>query len=449
MIDRASIDRFRAGFAGEVLAPADPGYDAARRVFNAMVDRRPLLVARCADARDVVRCVHLARDHDIPVSVRGGGHGVSGRAVADGGLMIDLSGMKRVQVDPARRIARADPGLTLGELDAETQRFGLATPLGIVSGTGIAGLTLGGGIGWLNGRFGLACDNLLAVDIVTADGRLLRASDEEHPDLFWGVRGGGGNFGVVTAFEYRLHAVDRVVGGMVVYPWDRAAEVLGGFFEFASGAPDELSTIGLVVSDPGGHPVVAVALGYCGPPDRADQVLAPLRQLGPPLADLIRPMSYLELQGMFDPSFPARLHHYWKSSFLRHPTEEAIGALVHHGAARPSPRSAIGLQQMHGAAARVGGDETAFAHRDDQFDCLILSIWDDPAATDANVRWARELFEDLRPFLEEGVYVNNLGEEGPDRVRAAYGSNYDRLVEVKRTYDPDNFFRLNQNIVPR
>jgi FAD/FMN-containing dehydrogenase len=448
-IDRPAIDRLRAGFRGEVLTPEDPGYDAARRVFNAMIDHRPVLIARCARPDDVVRCVGLARERDLPVSVRGGGHAVSGKAVADGGLMVDLSGMKRVAVDPGRRTARAGPGLTLGDLDRETQRFGLATPLGIVSNTGIAGLTLGGGIGWLNGRFGLACDNVVGAEVVTADGRRLRAGPDENPDLFWGIRGGGGNFGVVTSFEYRLHPVDRVVGGLVLYPWEGATGALRRFFEAASEAPDELCTLGLVVTGPDGRPAVGVAFGYSGPPEEADRVVAPLRGLGPPLADLTRPMSYLELQTMLDGSFTPGLHHYWKSSFLRPPVpEEAVEVLVGSGATRPSPMSALGFQQMHGAAARVGGGETAFAHRHDQFDCLILSVWSDPADTGANVRWAQEVFDGLRPFLEEGVYVNNLGEEGTDRVRAAYGANYDRLVELKRKYDPDNVFRLNQNIPP-
>ena len=336
MIDEADVNHFRDSLRGDVLTPADEEYDTARSVFNAMIDHRPALIARCSDRDDVAHCVRFARDHDLLVSVRGGGHGVSGKSVADGGLMIDLAGMKGIRVDPDRQTARAGAGLRLGEFDRETQGFGLATTLGIVSNTGIAGLTLGGGIGWLNGRFGLACDNVLSVNVVTADGLFLRASAQENADLFWGVRGGGGNFGVITEFDYRLHPVDQVLGGMVIYPWDRAREALRFFYEFASGAPDELSTLGLIVTGPDGQPVVAVALCYSGPIEKGDDVIAPLRSFGPPLADLTKPMSYVELQSMLDESFQPGFHHYWKSSFLRQLEDEAVEVLV--GTAPPSPR---------------------------------------------------------------------------------------------------------------
>jgi FAD/FMN-containing dehydrogenase len=447
MISEAAVKEFQASLRGQVLTPTDGDFEATRRVFNAMVDKRPALIARCAESADVVSSVRFARDHDLVVSVRGGGHSVAGNAVCDGGLMIDLSAMKGVRVDPEKQTAVAEPGLTLGEFDRGTQAFGMATTLGVVSNTGIAGLTLGGGIGWLNGKYGLACDNLLSVDVVTADGQLLRASDAENSDLFWGVRGGGGNFGVVTSFEYGLHSVETVLGGMMVYPLSRAGEVLRFFDEFAAEAPDELSTLGLLVTGPDGQPVVAIVVCHSGPLDAGESAVSPLRSLGP-AADLVKPMRYLEMQQMLDEAFQPGLRHYWKSSFLPKVEEGAADVLVKFAADKPSPFTGIGLQQMHGAAGRVDPSATAFAHRRDQFDCIILSVWPDGADDEKNIRWARDLFEEMQPFLERGVYVNNLGDEGDDRIRAAYGPNYDRLVELKDKYDPTNFFRLNQNTRP-
>jgi FAD binding domain/Berberine and berberine like len=447
-LDEADIQGFGATLRGDLIRPEEDGYGRARAVFNGMVDRRPALIVRCAGVADVVKGVEFARSHDLLLSIRGGGHSVAGKAVCDGGLMIDLSPMKGIRVDPARRTAEAQAGLTLGEFDHETQEFGLATTLGVVSVTGIAGLTLGGGLGWLNGKHGLACDNLISADVVTADGRLLTASEEENEDLFWGLRGGGGNFGVVTSFRYRLHPVGTVLGGGLSYPLSKAHEVLSFYHQFASGCPDELSTEASLGVTPDGDGVVGVSVCYCGAVEEGERVLRPLREFGSPLADNIQPMAYTALQSAPDPKFPPGRRHYWKSSYLKDLSDDAIEVMVRFVSEMPSPTTGVGLQQMHGAASRVDPTATAFPHRDEHYDFLILSQWADPAESERNVEWTRALFEAMQPFFEEGVYVNNLGDEGEDRVKAAYGANYERLLALKGKYDPINFFRLNQNIRP-
>ena len=445
-IRKPDIDDLRSSLRGAVLLPEDAGYDETRRIFNAMIDHRPALIARCAGAADVVRCVEFARAQGLEVSMRGGGHNVSGKAVCHGGLMIDLAGMKSVRVDPRRRIVQAEPGLTLADLDRDCQRFGLATPTGIVSPTGIAGLTLGGGIGWLGGKHGLACDNLISVDIVTADGQLLTASEIEHPDLFWAVRGGGANLGVVTALEYRLHEIGPVLGGAVVWPLDQARGVLRFYGEFAQSAPDELCANAGFATAEDGTPVLGIAVAWVGSLDAGVRVLKPLRSHGSPLADAVMPMSFIDLQRGGDSAFPPGRRHYWKGGFLRRLSPEAIDVLVHFAATLPSPQTQIGLQQMHGAAARVSSTATAFAHRHDQWDCLMLTQWDRRAADEQNIRWTRELYARMEPHLERAVYVNDLGGDEGDRIRSAYGANYDRLAAVKAKYDPTNFFRWNQNV---
>ena len=447
-IDYRALDHLRSALRGELVLPDHDRYDATRRIFNAMIDRRPAAIARCAGAADVVACVGFARAHRLDVSIRGGGHNVSGKAVCDAGLMIDLTPMKSVRVDPVRRSARAESGLTLGELDRDCQAFGLAAPTGIVSATGIAGLTLGGGIGWLGGKHGLACDNLLSVDIVTADGRLVVASPTEQADLFWAVRGAGANLGVVTSFEYHLHEVGPVLGGAVVWPLDQAREVLGFYRDFARECPDELSVNAGFATAEDGTTVLGVAVAWIGPLDGGERVLKPLRSVAIPLADTIAPMSFVELQRAGDGAFPRGRRHYWKAGFLRRLDRGAIDTLIHFAATRPSPHTQIGLQQMHGAAARVPVAETAFAHRHDQWDCLMLSQWENPADDERNIQWTRELHFAMEPYLERAVYVNDLGDNEADRVRAAYGANYDRLAGIKAKHDPDNFFRLNQNVRP-
>jgi FAD binding domain/Berberine and berberine like len=433
---------------GEVLCPGDRDYGTARTVFNGMINRRPLAVIRCVDASDVIRCITFARRHDLPLTVRGGGHSVAGNAVGDGAVMVDLSGMKAVRVDPESRTVRAAPGLTLAELDSATQAFGLATTLGVVSMTGIGGLTLGGGLGWLNGRYGLACDNLISADVATADGHLLRASAHENEDLFWGIRGGGGNFGVVTSFEYQLHPIDRVLAGSLSYPWSIAPRVLRFYDDFVKTAPDELSTAASLGLTPSGEPTVSITTCYCGPIDEGGHVLHPLRTFQTPADDTIQPMPFTQLQSARDEGFPPDQLHYWKSGWLRDLTDGAIDTLMQFVPQTPSPASGVGLQQMHGVASRVAPSATAFPHRAEQYDFLIGSQWSDATDSDCNIKWTKALFEAMKPDLDESVYVNNLGDEGPERVRAAYGENYPRLAAVKRIYDPDNFFSANQNVEP-
>ncbi|MCU1533141.1 MAG: linked oxidase domain protein [Arthrobacter sp.] len=441
---RQLADRVR----GELLAPGHEDYDRVRRVFNAMIDRRPSVVLRCAGVADAIQGVRFARTHRLPLSIRSGGHSVAGTAVCEGGLMLDLSGMKGMRVDPDRRTAQAQTGLLLGEFDHETQAFGLATTLGNVSVTGIAGLTLGGGLGWLNGKYGLACDNVLAADVVTADGELLTASAAEHDDLYWALRGGGGNFGVVTALMYQLHPVTTVIAGGLSFPPEQARDALRFYHDFAGGAPDELSTAGSVACDSEGRPTVSISVCYCGSPDEGERVLQPLRSFGRPVEGEIAPLPYRTFQCSADGYFPPGRQHYWKSSYLKTLTEGAIEVLLEFAATSPSPYTGIGLQQMTGVASRVDPSATAFAHRDRQYDFLILSQWEDPADSDRNIDWTRRCFEAMRPYLKEAVYVNNLGDQEHDRVRAAYGVNYDRLASVKARYDPENVFRLNHNIAP-
>jgi FAD/FMN-containing dehydrogenase len=447
-LEEAVVQEFAANLRGELIRPEDDGYDATRAVFNGMVDKRPAMIVRCVGSADVLQGVNFARTHDLLLSVHGGGHSVAGNAVSDGGLMLDLSPMTGIRVDPVRRAAQAQAGLTLGEFDHETQAFGLATTLGVVSVTGIAGLTLGGGLGWLNGKHGLACDNLLSADVVTADGRLLIASEDENADLFWGVRGGGGNLGVVTLFEYQLHPVSPVLGGGLRYSAVEARDFLRFYHEFASTCPDELSTAASLGHAPDGGVVVGVAVCYCGPLETGERVLHPLRTFGSPLEDNIQPMPYQTLQSAPDAGFPLGRQHYWKSSYLKHLSDEAIEVMLRFVAEMPSSISGVGLQQMHGAASRVDPAATAFPHRDEHYDFLILSQWADPSDSEENIRWTRAFFEAMEPFFEKGVYVNNLGEEGENRVKEAYGENYERLVAVKDKYDPTNLFRLNQNVRP-
>lgn len=450
VLDEMAVRAFAETLRGQVLQPGDDGYDPARRVWNAMVDKRPALIARCVGAADVIASVRFAREHDLLVSMRGGGHSVAGLAVCEGGLMIDLSPMKGIRIDPASLTARAEPGLLWGEFDRESQAFGLATVGGVVSTTGISGLTLGGGQGWLTGKYGLSLDNLLSVDVVTADGELLRASLEENPDLFWAMRGAGANFGVVTSFEYRLHPVGpTVLGGMVIHPLERAGDVLRFYREFAASQPDDLTTYAALLTSPDGVPIVAMVVCYAGPIEEGERAVAELRRYGSPVADMIGPMPYTAVQGIISQGFPHGRLNYWKSTLLREIPDEVIDALVDFAGRVPSPHTAIAIADTHGAYGRVAPDATAYAHRDLPFDLVILSSWTDPAATERNVEWSRQLYETIRPFAPSGVYVNDLdGDESRARVREAYGKNYDRLVSLKTRYDPTNFFRMNNNIRP-
>ncbi len=449
LVKRTAVNRLRAEFRGEVLEPGHETYDHARKVWNGMVDKRPALIARCAETSDVVAAVTFAREHGVLASVRGGGHNYAGKAVCDGGLMIDLSLMKGIHVDHAKRIARAEAGLRLGEFDRATQQFGLATTLGVNTDTGIAGLTLGGGYGWLAGQYGLACDNLIAADLVTADGRAIRANAEEHPELFWGIRGAGANFGIVTSFEYRLHPIDLVVGGMVIHRL--AKETLQFFHEFSSTAPDEVSTAGVVLTGPDGQRAFAIVACHCGAPEEGERLLTPLQTFAPPLMDLIARRPYVEMQSLLDQAWPAGRRYYSKAHNVRDLTALTIDTILAYADRLPTPFSNIALQQLHGAAARVPESDTAFPHRYEHYDLLVHPATDDPADCDAMIAWARECWEALRPYADRAVYVNALEdsmEEGQQRVREAYGANYERLARLKAEYDPTNFFRLNQNITP-
>jgi len=443
----AAASMLAANLKGHVLLPGEAEYDRARRVFNAMIDRRPAVIVRCGAAEDVAEGVRFAREHGLPVTVKGGGHGVAGRAVCDGGLMLDLSAMKRVVVNPLERTVTVDPGVKLGDLDRETEPFGLATPTGVVSVTGLAGLALGGGLGWLNGKHGLTCDNLVAAEVVTATGDRIVANGEENPDLLWGLRGGGGNFGVVTSFTFRLHPVRRVLAGVVTYPARRARSALRFYREFAGACPDELSTALSLSRPEGGDLAVSIVVCYAGPFEPARRLPGPLRSLSSE-PDAITPMPYRTLQSAADDGYPPGQQHYWKSGYLTDINDELIDVLIEFVSRMPSPASGVGLQQLHGAAARVDPSATAFPHRGDRYDCLILSQWPDPADSERNAAWTGELFDALGPFLATGVYVNNLGDEGDDRVKQAYGPNYDRLAALKTAYDPTNLFRHNQNISP-
>jgi FAD/FMN-containing dehydrogenase len=434
---------------GRLISPHDAEYETARRIWNGMIDRRPLAIARCATPDDVAAAIQFAISHSLPLAVRGGGHNVAGNALCDDGLVIDLSPMKKIQVDPQTRRVRAGGGVLWGELDAAAQQHGLATTGGLMTTTGIAGFTLGGGLGHLMRSYGLACDNLLSVEIVMADGERYVASAEGETDLFWAVRGGGGNFGVVTSFEYQLHEVGPLLlAGPLVYPLEQAREFLRLYREWTATAPDQVIAYAGLRTNDGGAPVLGVRAVYNGPPEDGERVLAPLRRFGSPLLDDIHLRPYLEIQRMVDPLFPPGRLNYWKANFLDALGDELIDLILDAFTRVPSRYSNVAFEPMGGAVARVGATETAFSHRHAAFSLLLLGGWEDPATSDANIVWARDLWEQTQPFATEGVYVNYLGTEGDDRVRAAYGPNYSRLVAAKQRYDPNNVFRLNQNIAP-
>ena len=457
-LTRATTDRLRTGFAGELIWPGDDEYDTARAVWNAAIDRRPALIARPDATADVLTVVRFARECGMEISIRGGGHSAAGHAVADGALMLDLSAMKAIEVDPAARTAVAGPGLVWRELDAATQEFGLATTGGVVGSTGIAGLTLGGGIGYLDRLAGLTCDNLLAAELVTADGEVLQASADAHPDLFWALRGGGGNFGVVTAFTYRLHPVTEVYGGLLGYTTDRAAEVLRAFAEFGPGAPGRLALYaGLVTAPPApfvpehlrGQRVAGLIPVYFGPAGEAARVLAPLRDLAPPVLDLTQPMSYQQAQQLTDGLNPPGMHHYYTAEWLHDLDGQAIEALVAAAASAPSRQSVIVIKRMGGATADVPADATPFWYRDAAYNLDVHAQWAPTSPPELHTAWAQATRQAARHASAGGGYVNFIGaDQGPGRVRAAYGGNYARLAQIKAAYDPDNFFHVNNNIPP-
>ena len=448
MLNQSAIGQLEAQLRGELIQPGDQHYDTARKVFNGMIDRRPALVVRCAGVADVIAAVNFAREMHLPTAIRGGGHGVAGNAVCDDGLVIDLSALRSVRVDPLHRTARAEGGATWGDFDRETQVFGLATTGGIVPSTGIAGLTLGGGIGYLNRKYGLACDNLLSADVVTADGRVLTTSAEQHEDLFWALRGGGGNFGVVTSFEYRVHPVGAVLGGELVYRLEDAKQVLRFYREWSVAAPDELRADATLLSAPDG-PVLDVIVCYCGSVEEGERVLQPLRSRVRPIADTVAPVPYATVQNLLTGVFRPGLLHYWKSGFIRTFSDDAIDAIVDFFSGDvPPPFTAIAIEHLGGAVARVRPEDSAFVHRRAHHSLLVLRMWEDPADSIDSIDWARRCHKTVEPYLEDGVYVNYLGDEGEARTVAAYGDNYRRLGAIKKRYDPTNFFHLNQNLTP-
>ncbi len=452
------VQALAARVRGEVITPGNDGYDTARQVWNAMIDKYPALIVRCTGVADVLNAVTFARSHNLLVAVRGGGHNVAGNATCDGGMVIDLSPMKSIRIDPIRRVARAEPGLTWGEFDHETQAFGLALPGGIQSTTGIAGFTLGGGFGYLTRKHGLTCDNLLSADVITADGQFLTASASENTDLFWGLRGGGGNFGIVTSFEFRLFPLGPVLGGMLIYPAARAKEVLRFYREYVSTVPDELFTIPAFTTAPAaphvpphlhGKPVLNILICYAGRPEEGERIVHPLRAFGPPEVDLVDTKPYTEVQTLLDAANPPGRLNYWKAEYLTGYSDEAIETMVNYVTQRPSPFSKVLLAHLEGAISRVDHDETAYVHRDAPFLLNINSMWTDAQESARHIGWARDFWAAMQPFSAGGVYVNFLSNEGEDRIKAAYDpKTYERLVALKNKYDPTNFFRLNQNIKP-
>jgi FAD/FMN-containing dehydrogenase len=441
---------------GEVIGPQHPEYETARRIHNGMVDKRPAMIVRCRNAHDVAGAIAYARAEGLEVAVRAGGHNVAGRAMCDDGLVIDLSQMKRADVDPVGRVVRAEPGLRWGEFNAATQQHGLAVTGGTISTTGISGLTLGGGFGWLMGKFGTATDNLVEAEVVTADGRILRASEDENEDLFWAIRGGGGNFGVVTEFTYQLYAVGPVVtGGFCFWPLETGLEVFQTFRDLSAQLTDDCSLVSALASvpEPPYAPMAGIIACHIGSEEDAERDLAPIRALEGKIVDAIVRKPYEDVNAQYDFGFPDGALNYWKSSFLTGLPDEAIEVMVDAYGKAPSWMDVILLEDLHGAITRVPVGATAIPHRDEGFNLLMPGVWMDPKDTDANVAWVRETYERLAPFTREGRYVNYLdddeAERGPDPVRAAYGPNYDRLVEIKTKYDPENVFHLNFNIPPR
>jgi FAD/FMN-containing dehydrogenase len=454
---QSGIDQLREQVRGAVITPDDEGYEQARRVHNAMIDRRPAAVVRCANAGDVVAGVNFAREHQLDLAVRGGEHSVPGFGTCDGGVVIDLSGMRGVRVDPAAGMARAEGGATWGDFNAATHAFGLATTGGIISTTGVGGLTLGGGIGYLARGYGLSCDNLVSADVVTADGRFLVASEKENDDLFWALRGGGGNFGVVTSFQFRVHPVKDIYGGPMFFELDDAGAVLRFFRDFIADAPEELGAfpafqiappLPFIPEDRHGDPFLAMVACWAGPLDQGARVLQPFHDLAPVVAEHLGPMPYPALNSAFDALVPPGLQHYWKANFVTELTDEAIAAHLDHGPKVPVVNSTVHIYPINGACHRVAPDATAFAYRDANFATVIAGMWPDPTQNEANISWVRDYYDATAPLSEEGGYINFMADDDQDRIKANYRGNYERLVAIKRKYDPDNLFHLNQNIRP-
>jgi FAD/FMN-containing dehydrogenase len=443
-----SPDKLTENFKGKLLFPESSEYNEARKVWNGMINRKPGIIAQCTSSNDIAEAIKFAKEHNLIVSVKGGGHNVTGNAVCDNGIMIDLSLMRSVKVDTDKQVAEVQTGATWGDFDNATQKYGLACTGGLISTTGVAGLTLGGGVGWLVRKHGLSCDNLLEAEIVTADGSLLQISPKQNAELFWGIRGGGGNFGVVTSMKFQLHKLEKVVGGMILYPQNNAKEVIQFYREFMKTAPDELTLYCGLLTSPDGFPVVGFVGCYSGDPEKAEAVLKPLREFGSPIADLMQPKSYIEQQTMLDAPFPHGNRYYWKSGFLEALSDEAIDTIISYAATVTSPYTAIILEFYGGVASREPEGGTSYPHRQAEYDLVIISNWVNPEEDEKHISWTRKFYEAMQNYSSNRVYVNALGIEGEERVKEAYGNNYQRLVDLKTKYDPGNLFRLNQNIAP-
>ena len=450
-----SMDQLRASFRGEFIEPADEAYESARKVYNAMIDKRPRLIARCVDVADVMAAVEYGRENNLLVAIRGGGHNGAGLATCDDGLVIDLSRMRSVRVDPEARTVRAEGGCVWGDVDHATHAFGMATPSGFISTTGVAGLTLGGGIGYLARRYGLTIDNLLSLDMVLADGRFVTASADKHPDLFWAVRGGGGNFGVVTSFLFRLHPVKMVYFGPTFWPLEQAADVLRAYRRFIVGAPETVSGFfAFLVVPPAPmfpehlHNKKVCGIVWCctGPAEQAEEALKPMRTLGTPAFDHVSLAPFPVAQSLFDPLFVPGLQWYWRADNFTELSDEAIAQHVEYGAKIPTMLSTMHLYPVNGAPQRVGRNDTAYSFREALFAEVIVGVDPDPASKDKITAWCKEYWDALHPYSAGGAYVNFMMEEGQERVQASFGDNYDRLATIKKKYDPSNFFRVNQNI---
>ncbi|HXW93747.1 MAG TPA: FAD-binding oxidoreductase [Terriglobales bacterium] len=440
------IKSFRAGFYGQVFEPEDVGYNEARQIWNASISKHPKIIARCSGVADVIAAVNFARANHLLTAIRGGGHNVGGRALCDDGLVIDLSRMKSVFVDDATRTVRVQGGATLGDIDRETHVFGLVVPCGVVPKTGIGGLTLGGGVGWLVRKYGMSIDNLLSSQVVTADGRIVTASASQNDDLFWALRGGGGNFGVVTYFEFQAHAVTTVLGGLLLYPREKAVDVIRHFRDYMASAPDELTAYAALLHGPDSSPLVAVIPCYCGNIADGERILQPLRKFGSPILDGIQAMPFPAMQSLLGPSFPDGNHNYWKSTLQRELPDDAISAIVEHANRLHSPLSFVVLEYYGGAAGRISNEATAFPHRQLPWDILFIAQWTDPAKTGMHRDWARSGEEILRPFSANAHLLSALDIETEDVIKTAFGSNLPRLAAIKKKYDPSNFFRVNHNI---
>jgi FAD/FMN-containing dehydrogenase len=447
---RESIDTLRASFSGQVIEPDHERYDETRAVHNGMIDKRPAVIARCANTADVADAVRFATGEGLEISTRGGGHNVAGKAATDGGVMIDLAAMRGAYVDPTRRRARVQGGATWNDYNRVTHQHGLATTGGVISTTGVGGLTLGGGLGWLMGRYGMATDNLTSVELVTAEGEVLQVSADTEPDLFWGLQGGGGNFGIAASFEFDAHPLDTVLGGIVAYPISEALRVFAAYQELTDDPPDEMvSNFGLVhAPDGSGHQICAVPICHCGDIATGESLLAGVRNVGTPAVDLIGPMPYPVINTMLDGAFPKGARNYWRSAFFKELSEDVIGLLVEALQRVPSPMSGMLIEHFHGAVSRVDPTATAYPHRQPGFNLVLTGEWLDPADDDVNIAWVKSTFDAIAPYTSDAVYVNYLDFDEGDRVRNAYGPNWERLVALKRRWDPGNVFHLNQNIDP-